>query len=230
MSRPAGEALLAAAAVMDRLRSPGGCPWDAEQTHASLAPYLVEETYETLDALEAGDLDALREELGDVLLQVLFHARIAAETPVADGGFDIDDVAQGLVDKMTRRHPHVFADGDAATADDVARNWEQLKQAEKARSSVTEGIASGQPALAWAAALHRRARRTPATAAVPAPAPVASADDAAAAVIGADLFEIVGRAVAQGVDPESALRATARTYREALLAAEATASDEASPR
>lgn len=215
---PAGEAVLAAAAVMDRLRSPGGCPWDAEQTHASLAKYLVEETYETLDAIESTDLDALREELGDVLLQVLFHARIAAETPAADGGFDLDDVAQGLVDKMTRRHPHVFGDAVVGGAADVAQNWEQLKQAEKQRGSVTEGIGAGQPALAWAAALRRRAGRTEPTAAVPTPTPAAGDAEAA---IGAELLDLVGRAVAQGIDPESALRATARTYREALLAAEA---------
>lgn len=220
MSRPAtsGEALLAAVAVMDRLRSPGGCPWDAAQTHASLAPYLVEETYETLDALESGDPEAIREELGDVLLQVLFHARVAAETPVADGGFDIDDVARGLVDKLTRRHPHVFGDVVVDGAADVAVNWEQLKQAEKQRGSVTEGIGSGQPALAWAAALRRRSARTPATAEVPPPPP---AEGDASAAIGAELFEVVGRAVAQGIDPESALRATARAYREALLEAEA---------
>ena len=209
----AGEALLAAVAVMDRLRSPGGCPWDAEQTHASLAPYLVEETYETLDAIETGDRAALREELGDVLLQVLFHARVAAETPAADGGFDIDDVARGLVDKLTRRHPHVFGDVAVEGSADVVRNWEQLKQAEKQRASVTEGIGSGQPALTWAAALRRRSGRTPVTAAVPAPPPV---DGDAAAAIGAELFDVVGRAVAQGIDPESALRATARAYRESL--------------
>ena len=215
---PVGAALLAAVAVMDRLRSPGGCPWDAEQTHASLLQYLVEEAYETVDAVESGDPAALREELGDLLLQVLFHARIAAETPAADGGFDVDDVARGLVEKMTRRHPHVFADGGATTAAEVEADWETLKQAEKQRSSVTEGIASGQPALAWAAALRRRSGRTPATAAVPAPVP---AGDDAEAAIGAELFDVVGRAVAQGIDPESALRATARAYRAALLSAEA---------
>ena len=219
MSDPAvpGEALLAAVAVMDRLRSPGGCPWDAEQTHASLTQYLVEEAYETLDAIEADDAEALREELGDLLLQVLFHARIASETPAADGGFDIDDVARGLVEKMTRRHPHVFGDATATTAADVAQNWDQLKQAEKQRGSVTEGIGSGQPALAWAAALRRRSQRTAATAGVAAPEPAA---DDPQAQIGTELFEVVGRAVAQGIDPESALRETARAYREALLAAE----------
>ena len=100
--------LLDAVAVMDRLRSPGGCPWDAEQTHASLLRYLIEECYELVEAVELGDPAAIREELGDVLLQVLFHARIAAETPADDGGFTIDDVAGDLVDKLVRRHPHVF--------------------------------------------------------------------------------------------------------------------------
>lgn len=137
-----GARLLDVVAAMDRLRSPGGCPWDAEQTHASLAPYLVEETYETLDAIHSGDLGHLAEELGDVLLQVVFHARVAADEP---GGFDIDDVAGHLVDKLVRRHPHVFASGtDAAEGIDspeqVEQAWERIKAAERSAAGVAEEV------------------------------------------------------------------------------------------
>src|SRR5919198_2822751 len=122
--RPPGAGLLDAAAVMDRLRSPGGCPWDAEQTHESLRQYLVEECFELLEAIEEGDRAALREELGDVLLQVLFHARVAAED--AADPFDVDEVADALVDKLVGRHPHVFAGGDPAVRDarSQERRWE----------------------------------------------------------------------------------------------------------
>ena len=113
-----GQRLLELVAVMDRLRSPGGCPWDAEQTHASLVQYLVEETYETIEAIDAQDRDAMVEELGDLLLQVVFHARIGQEAAGA-AGFDIDDVAGGIADKLVARHPHVFGDESAQTADDV---------------------------------------------------------------------------------------------------------------
>ena len=130
---PRGTALLDAAAVMDRLRSPGGCPWDAEQTHASLLPYLVEECYELYQAIEDGDGAAVREELGDVLLQVLFHARVASE---GEPSFDIDDVAADLVAKLVGRHPHVFAGSDVRareridTAERQEHRWEELKRAE----------------------------------------------------------------------------------------------------
>ncbi|MCM3924405.1 nucleoside triphosphate pyrophosphohydrolase [Frankia sp. AiPs1] len=150
-----GSILLDAVAVMDRLRSPGGCPWDAEQTHESLAPYLIEETYEAYQAIEDGDLAELREELGDVLMQVLFHARIAAER--AGDGWDVDDVAAGLVAKLIRRHPHVFADVVVDGAANVAVNWEAIKAVEKGRASVTEGVALSQPALTLAAKLLKRA-------------------------------------------------------------------------
>ena len=117
----AGAALLDLVAIMDRLRTE--CPWDARQTHESLAPYLLEETYEALEALERRDMAELREELGDVLLQVLFHARVAAER--TDGtGFTIDDVANGIAAKLVRRHPHVFADVTVTGAEDVKRNWD----------------------------------------------------------------------------------------------------------
>ncbi len=150
---PKGAALLEAVAVMDRLRSPGGCPWDAEQTHDSLRRYLVEECYELLDALDSGSREHIVEELGDVLLQVLFHARIAAD-------FDIDTVAAGLVAKLVHRHPHVFTDGEVVI-DAVAQEvrWDELKAVEKRRESCVDGVATAQPALALAAKVASRASR-----------------------------------------------------------------------
>jgi XTP/dITP diphosphohydrolase len=156
-----GAALLRLVAVMDRLRV--ACPWDARQTHESLAPHLLEECYEALDALESGDPAALRDELGDVLLQVVFHARIAAEA--ADGtGFTIDDVAEGIVAKLIRRHPHVFADVTVSGPEEVKRNWDAIKAAERAEAggaaaSVLDSVPFGQPALLLAAQLQRRAER-----------------------------------------------------------------------
>jgi len=147
--------------VMDTLRT--ACPWDAKQTHTSLAPHLVEECYEALDALESGDPAALRDELGDVLLQVYFHARIASES--TDGtGFTIDDVAAGTVDKLTRRHPHVFGGAEVSGADEVKRNWDAIKVAERAAAglpaaSAVDSVPFGQPALALAAQLQARAER-----------------------------------------------------------------------
>ena len=125
-----GARLLDVVAVMDRLRSPGGCPWDAEQTHESLLKYLIEEAHEAAEAIESGDRAHLREELGDVLLQVAFQARVAQEH--ATEPFDIDDVAGTLVDKLVRRHPHVFSDGDASTPAEVEQAWEQIKAQERA--------------------------------------------------------------------------------------------------
>ncbi len=158
----AGVALLDLVAIMDRLRTE--CPWDARQTHESLAPYLLEETYEALEALERRDMTELRGELGDVLLQVLFHARVAAER--TDGtGFTIDDVANGIAAKLIRRHPHVFADVTVTGAEDVKRNWDQIKADERAaaaggdRTSALDGVPMGQPALSLAAQLQRRAQR-----------------------------------------------------------------------
>ncbi len=201
-------ALLRAVAVMHRLRSPGGCPWDAEQTHESLARYLLEETYEALEAIETGDPVLLREELGDLLLQVLFHARLAEELPVGQR-FTIEDVAQDLVDKLIRRHPHVFADGQASTPDQVNESWELLKAAEKGRTSAVDGVPVAQPALALAAKLVSRAKRAGLQVH---PAPT---DE-----IGERLLAVVADAVTAGVDPETALRRTARAYRQAVLEAE----------
>ncbi|HEX2905120.1 MAG TPA: MazG family protein [Jatrophihabitans sp.] len=204
--------LIEAVRVMDRLRSPGGCPWDAAQTHQSLAPYLLEETYETLEAIELGDPRALREELGDLLLQVLFHARLAEEA--GDGSrFSIDEVAGDLVAKLVRRHPHVFADTPADTAEQVASNWDEIKRAEKQRSSAIEGIAMGQPALSLAAKLIGRAGK----AGLDVPLPAGDG-------IGERLLALAGEAVRAGVDPELALRAAARNYAQAIREEESDAS------
>jgi XTP/dITP diphosphohydrolase len=204
-------ALLRAVEVMDRLRSPGGCPWDAEQTHQSLAQYLLEETYEALEAIETGDAGLLREELGDLLLQVLFHARLAEELP-PDERFSIEDVAADLVDKLVHRHPHVFAagaDGASLSADQINESWETLKAREKGRRSLIDGVPDAQPALAYASKLVARVER----ARLDIPTPDAEE-------FGSRLFAVVRDAVAAGVDPEAALRRTARDYRDAILSAE----------
>jgi XTP/dITP diphosphohydrolase len=222
-------ALLGAVEVMDRLRSPGGCPWDAAQTHESLAQYLLEETYETLEAIETGDPQLLREELGDLLLQVLFHARLAEELPAADR-FGIDEVAGDLVAKMIRRHPHVFAGAPASadapkrSADELNTSWEQIKAVEKQRESVTDGVPLAQPALALTAKLISRAQRAGLPVQVEASTMKhgeASPLEDAEAKVGAALFELVRQAVESGVDPESALRAQTHRYRIALREAEA---------
>jgi XTP/dITP diphosphohydrolase len=202
--------LVRAVEVMDRLRSPGGCPWDAAQTHESLARYLLEETYETLEAIETADSRLLREELGDLLLQVLFHARLAQELPPGQQ-FSIDDVARDLVDKLVRRHPHVFADASAETPAEVEQSWEQLKAREKKRGSLTDGIPIAQPALAYAGALIERANRAGLEV-----DPITGADE-----LGSRLFALAGEAVAAGIDPETALRRTARAYADAIRRAEA---------
>ncbi|GIL37145.1 MazG family protein [Phycicoccus sp. DTK01] len=158
-----GGRLLDVVAAMDRLRSPGGCPWDAEQTHESLAPYLVEETHEVLEAIGSGDPRALAEELGDVLLQVVFHARVAEDT--GEDGFDVDTVAGLLVEKLVRRHPHVFADGDATTPEQVEQQWERIKAVEKGAtgggdaSDLGHGLPSTLPVDLAASKVRARARR-----------------------------------------------------------------------
>jgi XTP/dITP diphosphohydrolase len=234
-----GAHLLDLVATMDRLRRE--CPWDARQTHASLAPYLLEEPYEALDALESGDQEAFREELGDVLLQVVFHARVAAER---DDGYTVDDVADGIVAKLVRRHPHVFADVLVSGADEVTRNWDDIKKQEKrdraeragtaaldGPPSALDGVPFGQPALALAAQLQRRAER----AGVPGDLARLGSDPGDTRLggdpgdtrlggepgdkddpgdIGRDLFRMVARARAAGRDPETELRAAARRYRD----------------
>ncbi len=196
-----GARLLDAVSVMDTLRSPGGCPWDAEQTHDSLAKYLIEESYETLEAIELRDRGHLAEELGDVLLQVLFHSRVAAED--AREPFDIDDVAAGLVAKLIRRHPHVFADGGASTPGEVEASWEQIKASEKSerdRDDLLAGIPADLPALLTAEKLLARLRRRDA-------APIYS-DPASA---GPQLLELVRRAQGDGASAETLLRREMRS-------------------
>ncbi|HEX8759682.1 MAG TPA: MazG family protein [Pseudonocardiaceae bacterium] len=206
---PRGAALLDAVGMMDRLRSPGGCPWDAEQTHSSLMPYLIEETYELYQALEDGDTDALREELGDVLLQVLFHARVAQEAP---DGFDIDAVATELVTKLVSRHPHVFAGSEkVCTAADQELRWEQLKGAEKRRASSVDGVALAQPAVALAAKLAARTVK----AALPADLLPGHGSGT-----GGALFALSATAKLAGEDPEGALRCVARRFADDVRAAE----------
>jgi XTP/dITP diphosphohydrolase len=212
-----GARLLDAVAVMDRLRSPGGCPWDAEQTHASLGKYLLEEAYEAYEAIEQEDSEALREEMGDVLLQVLFHARLAQEDP---DGWSIDDAAGDLVDKLINRHPHVFGEGagssdgaPAVDADSLDRTWDQIKAAEKGRTSVTDGVPMGQPSLSLAAKLQRRTLRGG--------LPADLLGDGLGGDLGDRMFALVAEAVAGDVEAEAALRASAARFRGRVLAAEA---------
>jgi XTP/dITP diphosphohydrolase len=203
---PPGSRLLDVVAVMDRLRSPGGCPWDAEQTHASLRGYLLEEAHEAYDAIVDDDPVAMREELGDVLLQVAFHARVAAEG-APDRRFDIDDVAGDLVEKLVRRHPHVFGDAGPRDVAAVEAGWEEIKQAEKQRRSPTEGVSRSQPAAAWGAALVRRAAR----AGLSTPEP-AELTDRSPEELGERLFAVVTAAEQRGWDVEDALREAVRRY------------------
>jgi XTP/dITP diphosphohydrolase len=216
---PVGVRLLDVVRVMDRLRSPGGCPWDAEQTHASLRGYLLEEAHEAYDAIVDDDPEAMREELGDVLLQVVFHARVAAEAGPGRR-FDVDEVAGDLVDKLVRRHPHVFGDAGPRDVAQVEAGWEEIKQAEKQRRSPTEGVSRSQPAASWAAALVRRAGR----AGLPVP-PAAELGAAGPEELGERLLAVVTAAAARGWDVEDALREAVRRYAEELDAAAHAAAD-----
>ena len=220
-----GAHLIDLVATMDRLRAE--CPWDARQTHASLAPHLLEEPYEALEALESGDEQAFCEELGDTLLQVVFHARIAAERDDCTS-FTVDDVADGIVAKLVRRHPHVFADVTVSGAEEVKRNWDEIKREEKraragrqpdadgqAAPSALDGVPFGQPALALAAQLQRRAARAGV------PDELARFEDDLGYSgsadpgedIGRELFRLVVKAREAGRDPEMELRAVAHRYR-----------------
>lgn len=200
-----GARLLDLVQVMDRIRRE--CPWSSQQTHKGLAKYALEEAYELVEAVEEGDRDELREELGDVLLQVAFHARIAEEDPEAP--FSIDDVAGTIVEKLVHRHPHVFGDAHAETPEEVKEHWLRQKAAEKRRDSVTDGIPVGQPGLALAAKLASRVR----TAGLEVPLPSGEG-------IGYRLLALAVAAEADGTDPEAALRAAARAYRDAIRTAE----------
>ena len=209
---PVGARLLDAVAVMDTLRT--GCPWDREQTHGSLVPYLVEETYELIEAIETGQPDHVREELGDLLLQVLFHARVAADDP--DSPFSIDDVAGLLVDKLVRRHPHVFAGTEVDGAAGVETSWDEIKQAEKGRGSVMDGIPVGLPALSLADSVVSRALRAGSTVSVPVP----DETEWTTETLGEVLFALVAAAHAGGFDAEAALRARVRREIAAVRRAE----------
>ncbi|MEU3453925.1 nucleoside triphosphate pyrophosphohydrolase [Micromonospora sp. NPDC006766] len=212
---PPGARLLDAVEVMDRLASPGGDPWKRAQTHRSLASFLLEECYEAYDAISADDTDALREELGDVLLQVLLHARLAEELPEGKR-WTVDDVAGGLVDKMIRRNPHVFSGEQAGSIEEIEANWERIKRAEKTRKSVLDGIALSQPALALAAKILDRAGRI----GLAVPPPLAESQVDPEARLGASLLTTVAAARQAGIDPEAALRRATLSYAEAVRAAE----------
>jgi XTP/dITP diphosphohydrolase len=212
---PPGAKLLDAVEVMDRLASPGGDPWKRAQTHRSLAGFLLEECYEAYDAISADDTDALREELGDVLLQVLLHARLAEDLP-EDERWNVDDVAGGLVDKMVRRNPHVFSGEQAGSIEEIEANWERIKRAEKARESVLDGIALSQPALALAAKILDRAARV----GLAVPPPLAESQVDPEARLGASLLATVAAARQAAIDPEAALRRTTLAYAEAVRTAE----------
>ena len=221
---PTGQPLLELIAVMDRLRSPGGCPWDAEQTHQSLVSYLTEEAHEAVEAIETGDRAAMREELGDVLLQVMFHSRIAQEDE--SDPWSIDDVAAGIAAKLVARHPHVFGDESVDSAAHVESVWLARKTAEKSRESVLDGIPSGLPALLLAAKMHYRVTHGGVQ------LPLVDADTQAVAAraldqVGAEgagdlLLALATQALDRGIDPESALRGALRDYADRVRAAERT--------
>lgn len=218
-----GAKVLDLIAVMDRLRSPGGCPWDAEQTHQSLVKYLIEEAYETVESIEDGSFDepgpgrdALREELGDVLLQVAFHSRIAQEHPTDP--FTVDDVAEGIAKKLIGRHPHVFAGVTADTAADVEANWDKIKAAEKGRTSAVEGVPLNLPALMLTDKLLKRARTSDIPLELPELAPEVANHVTDADGIGQLLLAVAAHARSLGVDPEEALRVQARGLRDQIVA------------
>lgn len=213
-----GRSVLDLIRVMARLRGPGGCPWDREQTHQSLARHLLEETHETLEAIELGDPQRLREELGDLLLQVVFHAEMARE----DGTFDVDDVAEAIIAKLVRRHPHVFGDLHVDSADEVLVNWERIKAEEKGQHPVDEDIPATLPALARASKVQRRAAgsgfdwRTKEAALAKVREELAELEaagaDRAEEELGDVLFAVASLGRRLNVDPETALRKATRRF------------------
>ena len=194
--------------VMDRLRSPGGCPWDAEQTHASLLKYLLEESYEFVEAVELADREAMREELGDLLLQVYFHARVAEDDPTDP--FDVEEVAGAVADKLIRRHPHVFGDAVADTSEDVMKTWEAQKVAEKGRTSALDGVPLAQPALMLANKLTYRVDKFGYGFSVE--QPVKIEESTTEEELGSILLGIIEQAQNQGLDAEAALRGAVSKY------------------
>jgi XTP/dITP diphosphohydrolase len=191
--------------VMDRLRSPGGCSWDAEQTHQSLIKFLLEESYEFIDAIETDDRAGMREELGDVLLQVYFHSRIAQDHPTDP--FSIEDVAGAIADKLIGRHPHVFENLEVSGTDEIIENWEAIKAREKGRTSATDGIAMSQPALPLVAKILYRAEKYNVNLKLDS---YSSNQKATEDSVGEALASVIAWAHENGIDPENALRAKAR--------------------
>ena len=204
--------------VMDRLRSPGGCPWDAEQTHQSLIKYLLEESYEFIDAIETDDRVGMREELGDVLLQVYFHSRIAQDHPTDP--FSIEDVARAIADKLISRHPHVFENLEVSGTEEIIDNWEAIKAKEKGRTSAIDGIAMSQPALPLVSKIFYRAEKYGVELEIPT---YASEQQVNESSVGQVLASVIGWAHANGIDPESALRAQARKMIAEILVKEQSA-------
>jgi XTP/dITP diphosphohydrolase len=200
--------------VMDRLRSPGGCAWDAEQTHESLIKYLLEESYEFIDAIETDDRAGMREELGDVLLQVYFHSRIAQDHPTDP--FSIEDVARAIADKLISRHPHVFDNLAVSGTEEIIENWEAIKAREKGRTSASDGIAMAQPALPLVAKILYRAEKYK----VDLDVNSYSSDTATEKSVGEALASVIAWAHENGIDPENALRAQAREMIRQIQAAE----------
>jgi XTP/dITP diphosphohydrolase len=200
--------------VMDRLRSPGGCAWDAEQTHESLLKYLLEESYEFIDAIETDDRAGMREELGDVLLQVYFHSRIAQDHPTDP--FSIEDVARAIADKLISRHPHVFDNLAVSGTEEIIENWEAIKAREKGRTSAIDGIAMAQPALPLVEKILYRADKYK----VDLDVSSYSSDAATEKSVGEALASVIAWAHENGIDPESALRAQAREMIRQIQAAE----------
>ena len=232
MDTPFSAGIAAIFEVVHRLRAPGGCPWDREQTHESLRPYLLEETYELLEAIDSSDDAKMMEELGDLLLQIAMHAEIAAEA----GRFDAAQVSEAVAAKMVKRHPHVFGDTSVANADEVLRNWEHQKMQESRHAggdeSVVDRVPSTLPALAWALGLQKRAARVGFDFATPAAAAESVAEEArelaadagdrdrAFEEMGDLLFAIVSLARSLKVNPEDALRVAGQRFRKRFAAAE----------
>jgi len=232
VEKPYSDGIAAIFEVVHRLRAPGGCPWDQEQTHESLRPYLLEETYELLEAIDSKDGAKMMEELGDLLLQVAMHAEIAAE----DGRFDAEQVSEAVAAKMVKRHPHVFGDVSVANADEVLKNWEHQKMHEARKAgadeSVVDRVPSSLPALAWALGLQKRAARVGFDFASPAAAAESVAEEArelagagdhdrAFEEMGDLLFAIVSLARSLKINPEDALRVAGQRFRRRFAATEA---------
>ena len=192
---------------MDKLRSPGGCPWDAEQDHASLLKYLLEESYEFIESVENNDRQAMQEELGDLLLQVYFHSRMAEED--AAQPFNIEDVAKSVADKLIRRHPHVFAGASVDSSQDVLENWEKQKAAEKGRTSAIDGVPLAQPALPLATKVIYRLNKLNYD--LPISKPISLPSEINQDQFGQILLGLISQAVEKGLDPEAALRDATKT-------------------